>query len=232
MAGYGTPDWVNPQNNANASAAVSEVNLDPGVTAGSGGQNGQGSVRGRGGCLLSMLSLLNMGLAVMMAALGVLTIIAVHVSGVETIDDDAATDDAAGGGGNNNRRDIQPYNLSEPFLAFYMILFAVLLFMYELMWWSPLTVLNDNMRKNFGFMYGLRGKGLYLVFVAFLCFGLGKDARVMLLNYFTGISFLVVGCLHIFILCTKPEIAAEYQPPGRASTASSAPADEVSQNVV
>ena len=157
-----------------------------------------------------MLSLLNMALAVMMAALGVLTIIAVHKGGVQQ----AETDDAAGGNNNNNNnRAYNKYDLSEPFLAFYMILFAVLLFCYELMWWSPLTALNDNMRKNFGFMYGLQGKGLYLIFVAFLCFGLGADARVLILNYFTGISFLLGGCLHIFVVCYKPDVAAEYQPP-------------------
>ncbi len=176
-----------------------------------------------------MLSVLNMGLAAMMAALGVLTLIEVHNGGVQQQSSSSAAngnDDAAAadydGGSNYSNRVYHKYDLSEPFLAFYMILFAVLLFVYELMWWTPLTALNDNMRKNFGFMYGLQGKGLYLIFVAFLCFGLGKDARVLILNYFTGISFLVVGCLHIFIVCSKPEIAQEYQPPGRKSDAVSA----------
>lgn len=222
MAEYGTPDWVNPNTTTNTSSAVvSEANVDPGVKASAtGGQNGQGSVSGRGGCLLCLLSLFNMGLAVMMAALGVLTIMAVHKGGVQG----AATDDDAGngnGGGSSNRAYVK-YDLSEPFLAFYMILFALLLFCYELMWWSPVGALNDNMRKNFGFMYGLRGKGLYLVFVAFLCFGLGSDARVLILNYFTGISFLIGGCLHVFLVCYKPEIAQEYSPPGRAAPDDSA----------
>lgn len=228
-AQYGTPDWVNPQNSTGE--AVSEANVDPGVKASAtGGQNGQGSVSGKGGCLLCMLSLMNMGLAAMMAALGVLTILEVHKGGVQQQTNDAATDDAVNGGSSSSggsSRVYHRYDLSEPFLAFYMILFAVLLFIYELMWWTPLTGLNDNMRKNFGFMYGLQGKGLYLIFVAFLCFGLGRDARVLILNYFTGISFLVGGCLHIFIVCSKPEIAQEYQPPGRKSDIVSA-----SDNVV
>jgi len=224
MAEYGTPDWVNPT--GTTSSAVSEANVDPGVKASAaGGQNGQGYSRGKGGCLLCMLSLLNMGLAVMMAALGVLTIMAVHKGGVA-----AGTDDDAVDNNNNNtkNRAYGRYDLSEPFLAFYMILFALLLFCYELMWWSPIGALNDNMRKNFGFMYGLRGKGLYLIFVAFLCFGLGSDARVLVLNYFTGISFLVGGCLHVFVICYKPEIAQEYSPPGRASAA----AGDTNTNVV
>lgn len=186
-------------------------------------QNGQGSITGKRSWYLILLSLLNMGLAVMMAALGVLTIIEVHKGGVQ----EAETDDAAGGNANQkNNRAYNKYDLSEPFLAFYMILFAVLLFCYELMWWSPLQALNDNMRKNFGFMYGLQGKGLYLIFVAFLCFGLGADARVLILNYFTGISFLVGGCLHIFVVCYKPEIAMEYQPPAWSKAAGAAAAAE------
>lgn len=158
-----------------------------------------------------------MGLAAMMCALGVLTLIGVHKSGIQKFDSGSGGDDDAveGGGGSsssssNNRNQ---WNLSEPFLAFYMILFAVLLFLYELMWWSPLVTLNDNMRKNFGFLYGLRGKGLYLIFVAFLCFGLGRDARVQILNWCTGITWLVVGVLHFFVICSKPEIAGQYQPP-------------------
>ena len=165
-----------------------------------------------------------MGLAVLMAALGVLTEIAISSGGVnqKSSDDDGTND----GGSSRNR--FQSYDLSEPFLAFYMILFAIVLFVYELMWWSPITGLNDTLRKNFGFMYGLRGKGLYLIFVAFLCFGLGMDARVLVLNYITGISFLACGLFHIFIICGKPEIALQYQPPGRKASAGA----DSSQNLV
>jgi len=218
MAGYGQPDWVNAQNNNN-SAVVSEANVAPGVTASENVQNGQGSSSGSGGCILCMLSILNMGLAVLMAALGVLTLMAVSNGGVNR--NDSGADDSSSS--NNNRT-----NMSEPFLAFYMILFAVLLFCYELMWWSPVTGLNDSMRKNFGFMYGLRGKGLYLIFVAFLCFGLGREARVLILNYFTGILFLIGGLLHMFIICYQPETALQYQPPGQKSSATADP----NQNVV
>eukprot|EP00536_Pseudo-nitzschia_multiseries_P016941 jgi/Psemu1/48549/gm1.48549_g len=184
MASYGQPDWVNSGNN-NA-PVVSDANVDPSVMAPSGGAGGGGS-KGRSNCALGLMSLLNMGLAAMMTALGVLTIIEVHRTGIN--------------------------DLSEPFLAFYMILFAVLLFLYELMWWSPMKKLNKDMRKNFGFLYGLRGKGLYLIFVAFLCFGLGKDAKVAVLNYCTGVSFLAGGLLHMFVIFFRPQTAMEYQAP-------------------
>lgn len=185
MAEYGQPDWVNSGNNS--APAVSDANVDPSVTAPSANAGAEGGSGGKGNCLLGLLSLLNMGLAAMMTALGVLTIIEVHKTGIG--------------------------DLSEPFLAFYMILFAALLFLYELMWWSPMKKLNKDMRKNFGFMYGLRGKGLYLIFVAFLCFGLGKDAKVMILNYCTGAAFLAGGILHMFIIFFRPDTAMEYQAP-------------------
>jgi hypothetical protein len=129
----------------------------------------------------------DIGLAFMMGALGVLTLIEVHYSGVG--------------------------DLSEPFLAAYMIMFAFLLFLYELMWWSPLPWVNKSLRKNFGFLYGLRGKGLYLIFVACLCLGLGKDAKIKELNYATGAAFLFGGCLHWFIVCSYPDLAVKYVAP-------------------
>jgi len=68
----------------------------------------------------------------MMATLGVLTLL--EFDGGSSLTDIAAT----------------------PFLASYMILFAVLLFFYELMWWMPVPKINIMLRKNFGFMYVLR----------------------------------------------------------------------------
>ena len=158
-----------------------------------------------------------MGLAFMMTALGVLTILSWGLTNKSSSSNNAAADDDAADGGSSGSSS-SGLSLGEPFLAFYMVLFAALLFLYELMWWSPMTNLNDNMRRNFGFMYGLQGKGLYLIFVAFLCFGLGKDASVQILNFFTGVSFLAAGLLHIFVICYRPETAKEYQPP-RSSAA-------------
>lgn len=143
------------------------------------------------------LSALGLGLAAMMGALGVLTIIEVQSAGVG--------------------------DLSEPFLAFYMVLFALLLFTYELMWWAPMPMINLALRKNFGFLYGLRGKGLYLIFVACLCLGLGKDASVKLLNWATGAAFLAVGCLHWFIICAHPELATQYVAPTAGLAAAEEP---------
>lgn len=128
----------------------------------------------------------------MMGALGVLTLISLHKHGVG--------------------------QLSEPFLASYMVMFAVLLFCYELMWWTPIPVLNKTLRRNFGFLYGVRGKGFYLIFVAFLCLGLGRKAALKQLNWATGIGYLAVGCLHIFLVCANPQIVSSYIAPSAGLT--------------
>jgi hypothetical protein len=136
---------------------------------------------------LTLLSIINLGLGVMMAALGVLTLI--------------------------NFAKPSSNDLSEAFLAAYMILFAILLFVYELMWWMGVGWINKMLRKNFGFLYGLRGKGFYLIFVAFLCLGLGNDNSVRALTLATGIAFLVFGAIHVFIVMLHPTISIQYQAP-------------------
>jgi hypothetical protein len=122
-----------------------------------------------------------------MASLGVLTLIEIHRNGLG--------------------------DFSEPFLASYMVMFAILLFVYECMWWKAVPALNKTLRKNFGFLYGIRGKGLYLIFVAFLCLGLGRDASVQSLNWATGLAFLAGGVFHIFLVCVNPMITQEYIAP-------------------
>jgi hypothetical protein len=128
----------------------------------------------------------------MMAALGVLTIL-------EFIGSEVSINDVT----------------SKPFLAAYMIIFAALLFLYELMWWAPMPVINRTLRKNFGFMYGLKGKALYMIFVAFLCIGLKNESNetIKILNWATGIAFLLTGILHYFLICTTPNILEKYKPP-------------------
>lgn len=64
-----------------------------------------------------LMSVINIGLAALMCALGVLTLIEIDKAG-----------------------DLS--DLSEPFLASYMVMFAVLLGIYEIMWWIPMPELN------------------------------------------------------------------------------------------
>lgn len=108
---------------------------------------------------------------------------------------------------------LEQSQLAEIFVSIYMILFAVLLFAYELMWWKGIDSVNKNLRMNFGFLYSVKGKAAYLIFVAFLVIGLKDDVSVAFLRYLTGISFLATGVLMLFVHFTKPELLSSYQAP-------------------
>ena len=63
-------------------------------------------------------------------------------------------------------------DLAEACLATYMIIFAALLALYELMWWFTIDVVNKSMRKNFGFLYGIKGKaGSYRLHTCYMTCG-------------------------------------------------------------
>mmetsp|Transcript_23165 Transcript_23165/g.37753 ORF Transcript_23165/g.37753 Transcript_23165/m.37753 type:complete len:208 (+) Transcript_23165:79-702(+) len=108
---------------------------------------------------------------------------------------------------------IEHSEIAEIFVSVYMILFAVLLFLYELMWWKSIDSVNQNLRKNFGFLYGIRGKALYLIFVAFLVIGLKDDVSVKFLRYMTGGCFLGTGIIMLGVQFAKPELLSSYQAP-------------------
>ena len=108
---------------------------------------------------------------------------------------------------------IEHSEIAEIFVSVYMILFAVLLFFYELMWWKAIPAVNKNLRMNFGFLYGVTGKALYLIFVAFLVIGLKDDVSVKFLRWMTGGCFLGTGILMLFCHFTKPELLSSYKAP-------------------
>ena len=105
-------------------------------------------------------------------------------------------------------------DLTAAFLGVYMVIFAVILAAYEFIWWQPVASLNKTFRKNFGFMYGLKGKGAYLIFIAFLSLGL-KDTNVCLsgLMWASFVAWLAAGCFHIFFGFTWPQANDAYKPP-------------------
>jgi len=100
-------------------------------------------------------------------------------------------------------------------IGVYMCFFSVLLFLYELMWWMTIDSVNKIIRRNFGFMYGVKGKAAYLIFVAALCIGFegigGTDIQA--LRFFTGIFWCVNGVLHLFLWFVHPELVKSYSAP-------------------
>jgi len=92
------------------------------------------------------------------------------------------------------------------FVAIYMILFGILLFMYELMYFKTMDAVVLPLRKNFGFLFGVKGKAFFIIFIAFLNFGLNSAAEpAKSLGLATGICFLIDGIVHVAIMLKWPE---------------------------
>lgn len=49
------------------------------------------------------------------------------------------------------------------FVGIYMFLFAAIEFIYEVSQYCPTKALDEFMKKNFGFLYGEVGKGLFIM---------------------------------------------------------------------
>uniref|UniRef100_A0A7S2MBF0 Uncharacterized protein n=1 Tax=Helicotheca tamesis TaxID=374047 RepID=A0A7S2MBF0_9STRA len=182
MSYSGDPTWASPSGAAETTESIPASN-PPTQTY----QPDSSEERSSGGCVTKLLSIINLCLCALMAALGVLTIVDFDYS---------STDD-----------------YSQAFVSVYMIVFAVMLALYEFMWWIPLDAINRSLRKNFGFLYGIKGKAAYLIFIAFLTIGLQGEDDYAWLKYTTGISFLAVGALHLFLWFSKPELVQDYKAP-------------------
>lgn len=144
----------------------------------------------RSGCVHRLISIVLIGLCVSMSALGVLAILQLE--------------------------SIQMEEITEFFIATYMVVFAALLFLYEMMWWCTIDSVNKIVRKNFGFMYKVYGKALYLIFVALLCLGLDKkllQENMAWLQWFTGISWAATGCVLLFLVWCRPNLFENYKSP-------------------
>lgn len=49
------------------------------------------------------------------------------------------------------------------FVGIYLIVFAAILFAYEMAQICPIEAFDLPMKRNFGFLYGPNGKGLYML---------------------------------------------------------------------
>mmetsp|Transcript_10904 Transcript_10904/g.17757 ORF Transcript_10904/g.17757 Transcript_10904/m.17757 type:complete len:185 (-) Transcript_10904:873-1427(-) len=92
------------------------------------------------------------------------------------------------------------------FVATYMLFFSSLLFMFELMDIRPIEWVDHMLRRNFGFLYGTMGKSLFIIFIAFLCFGLGDPQS---LTFATGTSAAMFGILEFALYLKYPEMFEE-----------------------
>lgn len=73
--------------------------------------------------------------------------------------------------------------------------------------------ITRSLRKNFGFLFGVKGKSFFIIFIAFLNFGLnsaGEPAKT--LGLATGICLLVDGVLHFVVMLKYPEYVQNVAP--------------------
>lgn len=89
------------------------------------------------------------------------------------------------------------------FVAVYMFFFASLLFVFEGVQVRSVEALDHIFKRNFGFMYNVMGKALYIIFIAFLSFGLGEPAT---LSFITGLLLALFGVAELSLYLKFPEI--------------------------
>eukprot|EP01084_Bolivina_argentea_P024013 44823_1 len=98
-------------------------------------------------------------------------------------------------------------NPTEFFLGLYVLLFAVLLFTYEILRILPENSVNDKMKSNFGWLYGYIGLGSFLIFAGALNFGIREDIsdQGKKVTLWTGIGTCSWGLVIILGYLARPE---------------------------
>lgn len=152
----------------------------PPPAANSGGNYGSsgnvsGSSGGREATVKMLIKIVIIGMSIMMMAHAILSVIQI-------------------GSSNNPLRDL--------FVALYLLMFALMLFSHEVNTFYPLERIDRVIRRNFGFMYRPIGKGAFMIFIAFLNFGLSLDSH---LGLATGIMLVIFGIFYILLFMRNPE---------------------------
>lgn len=90
------------------------------------------------------------------------------------------------------------------FIGLYMILFAAIIFLFELIQIRPCGYIDEVWKKNFGFLYGVGGKSLFIIFMAILAFGI-DEPKVKAMAISTGVIVLFGGVVQGIIYWKWPE---------------------------
>jgi len=90
--------------------------------------------------------------------------------------------------------EVQP-DVGLAFFAVYVFVFSILIFCFEV----NLSICARPLSINFGFMYTLPGRVIFLLFVAFMIYSLQLPVA-----YAAFALLLAVGLLHLIILCKFP----------------------------
>jgi hypothetical protein len=98
--------------------------------------------------------------------------------------------------------------------AVYIVLFGSILFCHEIHQFYPLHTVDTIVKRNFGFLFKPVGKGVFMIFIAFLNFGLTVNTK---LGLSTGICLSIVGVGYIYFYLKSPEIFDKQSSSGSAS---------------
>ncbi|CAM9435926.1 unnamed protein product [Heterosigma akashiwo] len=107
---------------------------------------------------------------------------------------------------------ITDFRLQEFFVSLYVMLFAALLFLHEVLTIPACSCWgrgNELLRRYFGFLYGTIGKALFLIFIAFLNLGLESHEQ---LGMAVAASLFGDGCAHLILYFKSPEWFPEKMP--------------------
>jgi len=85
-------------------------------------------------------------------------------------------------------------SLGHFFVASYMLFFSLLLITFECVQIRQMESLEFMFRRNFGFLFDTKGKAFFIIFIAFLSFGLEEPKG---LSVATGILFCALGRLYV-----------------------------------
>mmetsp|Transcript_19243 Transcript_19243/g.60526 ORF Transcript_19243/g.60526 Transcript_19243/m.60526 type:complete len:181 (-) Transcript_19243:148-690(-) len=102
--------------------------------------------------------------------------------------------------------------LSGFFVALYLLMFAALWFTFEVMQIQPIDWIVFHLHRNFGFLFHPMGKALFIIFVAFLNFGVKEGDQIGLA---TGLLCIIDGVALIFLYLKYPQW---HPTPGRVSS--------------
>lgn len=98
------------------------------------------------------------------------------------------------------------------FVGIYLCLFAAIEFLFEVSQICPVSRLDEFMKKNFGFLFGIIGKSLFELFMGALAFGLSKPRELALAS---GILVCAWAILQILVYLKWPQyfdLREKYQP--------------------
>jgi len=90
-------------------------------------------------------------------------------------------------------------------LAFYTIMFGILLGGFELGWGEKF---QDKLKRNFGFVFSYWGRSLFLLFAATLCFGCpvfgSSKPKAAWVSLVAGILTALNALFNCYVICSHP----------------------------